>query len=106
MSLVFSWSFNNCRFISLFLEPFVNGAVYLNQSIQSAFDKHPLTASEKYLLCFSLLKSELHSGDGQLVGEETHISGQLQGGDVGSRAVPPTNAAQQLSLMKQATTQQ
>ena len=51
-----------------------------------------------YLFCFGLLKGELHGGHSQLVGKEIHIPGQLQRADVGSRAVPTTNATQQLSL--------
>ncbi|KAK5869364.1 hypothetical protein PBY51_024087 [Eleginops maclovinus] len=52
----------------------------------------------EYLFCFGLLKGELHGGHRQLVGKEIHISRQLQRADVGSRAVPPTDATQQLSL--------
>lgn len=51
-----------------------------------------------YLFVFSLLKGKLHGGHSQLVGEEIHISRQLQRADVGSWAVPATNATQQLSL--------
>lgn len=51
-----------------------------------------------YLLCFGLLEGELHGRHSQLVGEEIHISRQLQGADVGSGAVSTSNAAQQLSL--------
>jgi len=51
-----------------------------------------------YLLVFALLKGKLHGGHSQVVGEEAHVAWQLQGGDVGSRAVPAAHAAQQLSL--------
>lgn len=51
-----------------------------------------------YLFSFGLLEGKLHGGHSQLVGEEIHISRQLQRADVGSRAVPTTNATQQLSL--------
>lgn len=51
-----------------------------------------------YLFVFSLREGKLHGGHSQLVGEEIHISRQLQRADVGSWAVPAPNATQQLSL--------
>lgn len=53
-----------------------------------------------YLFRFGLLEGELHGGHSQLVGEEIHISGQLQRADGWTRAVPATNATEQLSLME------
>lgn len=51
-----------------------------------------------YLFCVGLLEGKLHGGHSQLVGEEIHISRQLQRAHIGSRAVPAADATQQLPL--------
>lgn len=56
------------------------------------------TADAFYLFCFGLLEGKLDGGHSQLVGKEAHVSGQLWWADVGSWAVPTTNAAQELPL--------
>lgn len=51
-----------------------------------------------YLFCVGLLEGKLHGGHSQLVGEEIHISRQLQRTHIGSWAVPAADATQQLPL--------
>lgn len=68
------------------------------QSESSGSDRNSGVLTRLYLFCFGLLEGKLHGGHSQLVGEEIHISGQLQRADVGSWAVPTANATQQLSL--------